>query len=263
MGGTAPFTDEGLQNLPPDARCLHCGYTLRCLTTPRCPECGHAFDPGDPSTYQTRGGTPALLRGFQGPPRIWHTALTIVLTAYCVVGQSDPRGPAGLFPPASCCLDYVALPLVLLNYGIRAMLTFGAPREEVADKVGRRRWAWVIPPVCAGLCVWVLVQNWPLQWRFRASQAAFQAEVVRLAALPPHNPEAPQYDLVGSKKWLGLYRVHHALIRRDPNGVAQRIDFCTGGFLFGAWGFEYDCTAPTVVAEPQLPPGWSRWVHMK
>ncbi len=31
--------------------CLDCGYDLRHLTEPRCPECGRPFDPGDESTF--------------------------------------------------------------------------------------------------------------------------------------------------------------------------------------------------------------------
>ena len=32
-------------------QCQKCGYSLRGLTTPRCPECGKAFDPADSHTY--------------------------------------------------------------------------------------------------------------------------------------------------------------------------------------------------------------------
>ena len=38
-------------DVPEEARCLGCGYWLRGLTTPMCPECGRAFDPGDLSTF--------------------------------------------------------------------------------------------------------------------------------------------------------------------------------------------------------------------
>jgi hypothetical protein len=37
----------------PQAYCLGCRYNLRGLTEPRCPECGRAFDPGDPRTWST------------------------------------------------------------------------------------------------------------------------------------------------------------------------------------------------------------------
>jgi hypothetical protein len=37
-------------------RCKNCHYALQGLTGPphRCPECGCAFDPGDPSTYTVK-----------------------------------------------------------------------------------------------------------------------------------------------------------------------------------------------------------------
>jgi hypothetical protein len=34
-------------------RCLTCGYDLRGLPEPRCPECGRGFDPDDPATFAT------------------------------------------------------------------------------------------------------------------------------------------------------------------------------------------------------------------
>ena len=34
------------------ARCLGCGYLLRGLSVPRCPECGRPYDPGDARTYR-------------------------------------------------------------------------------------------------------------------------------------------------------------------------------------------------------------------
>jgi len=37
--------------VPPDARCRSCGYLLRELDRPICPECAREFDPSDPSTY--------------------------------------------------------------------------------------------------------------------------------------------------------------------------------------------------------------------
>ena len=31
--------------------CLACNYSLNALPVPRCPECGRAFDPRDPATF--------------------------------------------------------------------------------------------------------------------------------------------------------------------------------------------------------------------
>ena len=35
-------------------RCLKCAYVLDALKSRKCPECGHPFDPVDPSTFSTR-----------------------------------------------------------------------------------------------------------------------------------------------------------------------------------------------------------------
>ncbi|UCE60974.1 MAG: hypothetical protein JSU63_04325 [Phycisphaerales bacterium] len=42
-----------MEQLPDDAACLKCGYLLRGLPEPRCPECSRSFDPNDPKTYVT------------------------------------------------------------------------------------------------------------------------------------------------------------------------------------------------------------------
>jgi hypothetical protein len=34
-------------------RCKGCQYSLANLTEPRCPECGRAFDPNEPSTFDS------------------------------------------------------------------------------------------------------------------------------------------------------------------------------------------------------------------
>ncbi len=39
--------------IPEQARCLTCGYLLRELDDPVCPECARRFDPEDPKTYIT------------------------------------------------------------------------------------------------------------------------------------------------------------------------------------------------------------------
>ncbi len=55
-------------------RCLTCGYILRGLMAHRCPECGRAFDPNDPTTFDN--ASQAILR--------IRRALTI--HDHCVVG---------------------------------------------------------------------------------------------------------------------------------------------------------------------------------
>ena len=66
--------------MPAEARCLTCGYLLRGLPEPVCPECGRRFDPADTSTFDTR--PPSWRR------RRWVargcTALAVVLLAFAL-----------------------------------------------------------------------------------------------------------------------------------------------------------------------------------
>lgn len=39
------------ERIPESAQCRSCGYRLRDLPDPVCPECGRGFDPADPKTY--------------------------------------------------------------------------------------------------------------------------------------------------------------------------------------------------------------------
>lgn len=43
--------------------CPNCGYCLRGLHDPRCPECGQPFDPDDPALVSPRHGSGLLLLG--------------------------------------------------------------------------------------------------------------------------------------------------------------------------------------------------------
>ncbi len=49
--------------IPIHARCWTCNYALQALPTPRCPECGRAFDPADP-TSMNLGRTPGIVGQF-------------------------------------------------------------------------------------------------------------------------------------------------------------------------------------------------------
>ncbi|MHC4698460.1 MAG: hypothetical protein ACYTFA_17140 [Planctomycetota bacterium] len=47
-------------SVPDAARCKTCGYALRGLCDPRCPECGGPFDPNDSTTYAVGRPKPVL-----------------------------------------------------------------------------------------------------------------------------------------------------------------------------------------------------------
>jgi len=59
--------------IPATARCLSCGYLLRGLPSPVCPECGRTFDPADTTTYDLR-------------PPDWRRRRKIKRIAFAVIG---------------------------------------------------------------------------------------------------------------------------------------------------------------------------------
>lgn len=70
--------------LPEEARCLGCGYLLRGLERPLCPECGREFDPGDTSTFDT---DPPRRRRRKRIKRV-----VVVLTVVALIYFVYPRG---------------------------------------------------------------------------------------------------------------------------------------------------------------------------
>src|SRR6478672_832486 len=48
--------------------CWECGYLLRGLTTPRCPECGRPFDPDDATTMNMGISVGPVKRFIMRPP---------------------------------------------------------------------------------------------------------------------------------------------------------------------------------------------------
>jgi hypothetical protein len=61
--------------------CWECGYSLRGLETPRCPECGRKFDPANPATMNMGWEVRRVVKWLMRPPG-WPTHL---LTALAVV----------------------------------------------------------------------------------------------------------------------------------------------------------------------------------
>src|SRR5947209_10731114 len=73
--------------IPEGARCAGCGYALRGLTTPTCPECGRGFDPGDAGTMWTSGTRwshrgMSLLNFLAGWPAIMFATAGTLLTLW-------------------------------------------------------------------------------------------------------------------------------------------------------------------------------------
>ncbi len=81
-------------------RCLDCGYILYGLPENRCPECGRAFDPDNPESYDCGrrfGGKPLVLAligasgsaagfaGILGLPSSWRIPGAVEVSVCCIV----------------------------------------------------------------------------------------------------------------------------------------------------------------------------------
>ena len=105
--------------------CLGCGYDLRGLPEPRCPECGRPFDPGDPPTFRKNPKLPneawAVVAIYLLPliPSLWtwmttHPTSMAPWTVRLLMFVQSACGPIGCFLPNLG----LAIPLALLEWGI-------------------------------------------------------------------------------------------------------------------------------------------------
>jgi hypothetical protein len=131
--------------LPLDAACMECGYSLRALTLPRCPECGRRFDPLDVFTYRTAGAAKVFQR------LRWATAAVGLLVT--VLGYrkwtDDEMFPGSAFIAAAACGAAVAS--LLLSW-------VGTPMPKGQKRFHRRLRFWCT--LVAAALVFVTVQFW-------------------------------------------------------------------------------------------------------
>lgn len=92
--------------------CIGCGYSLRGLNDPRCPECGREFDPSNPKTM-ARTSRHAAIRRWMRWPLMLFALLVIYVVAYLnvversnvsttiIIGGKSPISLRGGNPPIS------------------------------------------------------------------------------------------------------------------------------------------------------------------
>ena len=210
-----------MKRLPETAICLDCGYSLRGLPEPVCPECGRRFDPADAGTFRDPA-TSAFRALFARPPERWHRWLVMVIAAVVLLDISCPGVPF----PLGCFLAVtavVSLVVIVFDYLARVVvLRWDRSANVVRDHVAAGyRWQWRVTPVCTLLIASALWYPWPAWVRFRLSQPAFE----RVLTDTSSDEE---------RRVVGLYLVSR--VHRFPNGVifldtgTDLID--SGGFLF-------------------------------
>ncbi|MEM9250907.1 MAG: hypothetical protein AAGB29_01030 [Planctomycetota bacterium] len=117
-----PLVRDGPIFADVDRYCLDCGYNLRGLHEPRCPECGSWFDPERPNTYYAKGDVSQELLRHDQTVRVGLTAALAVLFVVglpiiffagdLIGGRLAWLGPLLVVTPWSACCAYALLWLV-------------------------------------------------------------------------------------------------------------------------------------------------------
>lgn len=213
--------------LPLTAKCSDCGYLLRGLQDPRCPECGKPFVPSDPSTYQLENRS--WLREFYGrPPGRLHLTTVCVATVYALVEASAPGGMLG-FLFICALVPAASLAILLIGQDYICRLVAHAYRRDESNKeslpthlISRIRW--IATPICALLIGSMILYPWPGWMRFKLSQSAFE-QVVR---------DYQADTLPDGAQWVGLY--HVGRVAQQGSG---HLFFITGDSGHGDLGFVF------------------------
>jgi hypothetical protein len=202
---------SALTRIPENAHCIGCGYPLRELPQPRCPECGRGFDPGDPRTFLPSRALSAVERLAGSPPGWIMIAAAVAAGLFTLDAFSLPgAGVAYAFSQtcfwtgllfALCCFRFAVAETVLKRAGYRQARTGW-----------RRPWKrWVVVPAILAGC-WLLgATGLPAQLRFWVSKPALDrfvaAQTVPVVGPSPIRPQ-----------WIGLYNVENAFVA--PEGVS-------------------------------------------
>ncbi|MBU0639347.1 MAG: hypothetical protein KKB50_10825 [Planctomycetes bacterium] len=172
--------------VPDTAECLGCGYRLRGLPEPRCPECGEPFVPEAPETYRDPARRPSAEplrppKPPEPPDRAYVVAWLIVAGAVCVLGSP---WEFGYWPDPFALLGCLSVPVMfvfVLDYlrrwfALRAVRDWGDPALLERFNPHRRRWTvvsvcfWLVmsSPVCPWSACLRFYLNWP--WFSHAAQ---------------------------------------------------------------------------------------------
>jgi len=207
-----PGAAELLSALPESAKCWKCGYALRGLAEPRCPECGTAFDAHAVLASTRRPGPRPVTKSVRRMLRPPGKMSFIVLSAIVLVGSS---GCSLLYigmtlPPLWIILPSLALALLTLVDVIRwpiLMRRYAIP-HELREPHWFRRSA-LLGLTGLGLLLWWL--HVPLLVRFWISKPSLNHTARQLLAGSRDLPD----------QRIGLYQAVE--IRRTANGFIFRL----------------------------------------
>lgn len=176
--------------------CLTCRYPLTDLKENRCPECGRAFDPNNPSTFGPRGPVWRRLASF-APPRwltILHAAIVLALFTLMSLGPPDvPLSDQWVVPVLAIAVGTIlfwCIPFIAHVIALAAPRFWSIPHPK-------SRWRWIAVPATFATCFIVLQSGVVWQMRWATAQRSFNALISNSAAQP--NLSAPI--------WIGTFRV--------------------------------------------------------
>ncbi len=206
---------------PDDAYCLACGYALRGLPEPRCPECGKGFDPIDAQTF-VRGRPMGPIVRFLSRPLGWpFGAVGVILLLLSLLACAVPGGYFALFSVS--VLGWLAAWALL---GARVVV-FCIVRAYYAHGFGRdvNRW-WIVIPVAFVLAVLFAVSDVGPVVLFKLHKPALDRFAAEVAALPP--------GATIPNRRIGIYQT----------STIERIDgtirfFVAGAGFIDRYGFAY------------------------
>jgi hypothetical protein len=207
-----------------EAYCRRCFYPLRGLTTPRCPECGAAFDPSNPRTLWLGQPIGRWLRWtVAGPGWLYYTSAGLA-TVWILGAATLPYAIAGELSAICTALVFGGLWVVRLLVALIATQRWHGTSKRCEWHVRR----WLAAPALALLVAALLSADTPARVRFWFARPALDRFVQQITQ---PGAAVPQTARVGG------YQLEE--IVADPNGV----HFYVHGALFrGGFWYRPQCT---------------------
>lgn len=155
---------------PRVAKCMQCGYAIGRLPAGLCPECGRAFDPGDPSSYRHPGRWSQAQWDFVRPPGFaFHCVVVLFGVLHILVDASLDRMALLLLFPAWLVMGAI--------WSIRLLVRLYALWSR-----GKLRMLWRYRPLAQCLAPMLVLSFAALAWfdvpfrvRFELSKSSLDA----------------------------------------------------------------------------------------
>ncbi len=197
------------------ARCLGCGYALRGLARPVCPECGRGFDLNDPGTYSIPGSA-RIWRSMAAPPALW-SVIPLFVMSLCLIEWAATATPQLQYFITYPRLRWAtaAIALISIDYALRwiAIRRVQQPNQPTPATISSRRpRRWAMLPAFLCLLLSLPLYNWPQDVRFALSRNALA--------------ERARRDATGDRvrhEWVGLYRMQNSC--RESHNCPPRYFF--------------------------------------